>query len=58
MGGTYGFKDLEIVRKEGADDGAWGKVVAGVSIADGEVVEEDYSSVDEVQNESTGNEIR
>ena len=56
VGDTYGFKDLEIVRKEGADDGARGKVVAGVSIADGEVIEEDDSSVEEVQNESTGNE--
>ena len=56
VGGTYGFKDLELVRKEGADDGARGKVVAGVSIADGEVIEEDDSSVEEVQNESTGNE--
>ena len=56
VGGTYGFKYLEIVRKEGADDGARGKMVAGVIIADGEVVKEDDSSVEEVQNESTGNE--
>ena len=56
VGGTYGFNDLEIVRNEGADDGARGKVVAGVSLADGEVVEEDDRSEEEGQNESTGNE--
>ena len=56
VGGTYGIKDLEIVRNEGVDDGARGKVVAGGSIANGEVVEEEERSEKEGQNESTGNE--
>ena len=43
------------MRKEVEDDGAWGKVAAGVIIADGEVVEVDDSSVEDVQKESTGN---
>ena len=56
VGGTYGIQDLEIVRKEGVDDGLRGKVVAGMSIADEEVAVEDERSDEEEQNESTGNE--
>ena len=55
LGGTVGIKVSEIERKEVNDDGVWGKVVAGEIIADGVVVEVDDSSVEEVQNESTGN---
>ena len=44
------------MRKEVVDDGAWGKVADGVIREDGEVVKVDDSSMEEVQNESTGNE--
>ena len=56
VGGTYGVKDLEIMRNEGVDVGARGKVAAGESIADGEDVEEEARSEEGGQNQSTGNE--
>ena len=56
VGGTYGIKDLEIVRNEEVDDGARDKVAAGESIADGKDVEEEEMSEEGGQNEDTGNE--
>ena len=56
VGGTYGVKDLEIMRNEGVDVGVRGKEADGESIADGEDVEEEARSEEGGQNESTGSE--
>ena len=56
VGGTYGVKELEIMRNEGVDVGVRGKVADGESTADGEDVEDEARSEEGGQIESTGDE--
>ena len=54
LGGTSGYEDLELMRKEAEDDRVWGREATGVIIAAGEVVGADGRRVEEAQHESTG----
>ena len=55
LGGTSGYEDLELMRKEVEDDRAWGRMATGVIIAIGEVARADGRRVEEAQHESTRN---
>ena len=55
LGGTSGYEDLELMRKEAEDDREWGRMSDGVIIADGEVAGIEGRRREETQHESAGN---
>ena len=54
LGGTSGYEDLELMRKEAIDDREWGRMRVGVITADGEVAGIEGRRGEETQHESTG----
>ena len=54
LGGTSGYEDLDLMRKEAIDDREWGRMPAGVIIADGEVAGIEGQRGEEKQQETTG----
>ena len=54
-GGTSGYEDLKLMRKEAEDDRAWGRVATDEIIAVGEVAGADGRRVEEAQHDSIGN---
>ena len=53
-GGTSGYENLELMRKEAEDDRVWGREATGVIKAAGEVAEADGRRIEKAQHESTG----
>ena len=46
-GGSSGFEDMELMKKEAEDDRAWGRGAADEIIADGEVARADCRTMEE-----------